>query len=61
MKKTQAAVLLGARPFELMELVLDGPRDCEVLVRFSAAVYVGMSAGLDRLKVARAVLEDMGI
>lgn len=44
-----------------MELVLDGPRDCEVLVRFSAAVYVGMSAGLDCLKVARAVFEDMGI
>lgn len=44
-----------------MELVLDGPRDCEVLVRFSAAVHVGMSAGLDCLKVARAVFEDMGI
>jgi S-(hydroxymethyl)glutathione dehydrogenase/alcohol dehydrogenase len=36
--KTKAAVLTGAhRPFEVIELDLDGPRDGEVLIRYVAA------------------------
>ena len=36
--KTKAAVLMGAhRPFEIVELDLDGPRDGEVLIRYEAA------------------------
>jgi alcohol dehydrogenase (nicotinoprotein) len=36
--KTKAALLFGAhKPFELVELELDGPRTGEVLVRFTAA------------------------
>jgi len=36
--KTKAAVLVDAgKPFEIMELDLDGPRDGEVLIRYTAA------------------------
>ena len=36
--KTTAAVLLEAgKPFELMELDLDGPRPGEVLIKYTAA------------------------
>jgi S-(hydroxymethyl)glutathione dehydrogenase/alcohol dehydrogenase len=36
--KTKAAVLHGPhKPFEIMELDLDGPRDGEVLIKFTAA------------------------
>lgn len=36
--KTKAAVLFGAhKPFEIMELDLDGPREGEVLIKFTAA------------------------
>ncbi len=36
--KTKAAVLVDAgKPFELMELDLDGPREGEVLIRYTAA------------------------
>src|SRR5690348_15024367 len=36
--KTKAAVLMEAhKPFEIIELDLDGPRDGEVLIRFEAA------------------------
>ena len=36
--KTRAAVLRDAhKPFEIMEVDLDGPRDGEVLIRYVAA------------------------
>ncbi|GAB2653564.1 NDMA-dependent alcohol dehydrogenase [Gordonia jinhuaensis] len=36
--KTKAAVLMGAgKPFEIMELDLDGPKEGEVLIKYTAA------------------------